>query len=264
MDDQRNHRFPPEPTGPPGYPDQYGAAGQQFAPPVGQPVEQPAPRRSRGRVVLTAVVGLVAALVGAGVIRAVTDDSPTKKDEKPRELVSPDVPAGFSLVRDDTKGYAMIVPKSYEDFDFSQENIAALQKAAESNPKLAGLAEQFTSSTDKRPTMFRIDYETGDNINLIATDASPHGVLPVGLDKTAASALKEQLGVTITETAKPTIDGRRCLMLSYRLPDADIPGGLPGTQVYVPGADHLYIVTVTSMELDPADLDRIVGSLRVA
>lgn len=258
---------PPGAGGPPSYtpppPPSYGGGPGGYPPSGGGPSKSKAPLIIGAVVVGVVVLGAILALVLAGggdddeetgstttveTTEASTTDSAgtagppstetttetTEPEETtttgPADLQPAEVPDGFVAVTDDAAGFGIVVPDDWMDAPAQEGSVLARNNANDSAAVLVN----------------------------VQANSAPGGVLPPALADNIPAGL-ESTGFTGVAVEPVTINDKDALVAT-----AENAGGFQIYQGYIPGAEDLYLVTLSfaSIQDDPDVAMTILESFR--
>lgn len=232
-------------------------------------ITSPRPRRrSRRLAVVLAVIGLVFLLVGSLGMLLRVRAQPTLVAGRASAgggqpaLQSPRVSDGFSLVRDDQEGFAVLVPTSFFKFELSRQNLDSLarQLAEHPDPDLAEVLRQSRDLVSAGGVLLFYDERSGDTevlrkvtdlpamstdfLNGVLDELRSKGIDPLSAERTDVMGVP---AVTVTFVGAP---------------DGTDHGPLV-TELFLAGYRSGWVLSLESTALDPASRDTVMNSLRV-
>jgi hypothetical protein len=183
-----------------------------------------------------------------------------------RAFVMPEVLPNYKLFSDARKGYAITVPRSFQEFDLSEKHLADIDTALRKNPNtpMAPAWRQIKDMVAHRGVvLFGTDDVSEDQIALAALpDAT--GPLPSGLEDGIAAEI-ESKGDGFLSGERTTVAGRTVVRVTARIGAHDGSADtLLVTQAYVSTGHQVWVLTIWFSHMDDPTLDPIIRSLRVA
>jgi hypothetical protein len=177
-------------------------------------------------------------------------------------LESPPVSHGFSLVRDEDEGFALLVPASFFKFELSRQNLDSLAQQLKDHPDpdLAAALDQFRSLVAEGGVLYFYDRDTGDDeilrkvpdLPTLSTDflnGLLSGLKSKGIDPMAAEVTAER--------------GLPAIFLSFQRPPDSSGHSRLVTELFLTGYQSGWVLTVEGAALNSASRDTVMNSLRV-
>ncbi|HEX2043688.1 MAG TPA: hypothetical protein VHF24_13725 [Acidimicrobiales bacterium] len=198
---------------------------------------------------LVTVVAVLAVVVGCG-----------SDDEEPARPLDAAAPPGFTVVQDETIGFAVSVPESWRQLP---TEIGSFDGVAEGlrrdNERMGPPLTQLKGAVREGARLAVVDPATGSTANLI--------VLPSDSDlddmASGAAIRLRQTGATGLTQEKTTLDGVPAIRQRFRVQYPGTGGSveLQESQYYVVRRGRAFILTLVGQS---PDLDRIATSLQLA
>ena len=177
-------------------------------------------------------------------------------------LESPRVPDGFSLVRDEDAGFAVLVPTTFFKFELSRQNLDSIadQLAEHPDPDLAEVLRQSRDLVESGGVLYFYDERTGDTEVLQKVPD-----LPEVSDDFLRDLLAELSDDGIEPRSAEITDvlGLPAIVLTFRRPVDDAGHDTLVTELFLTGYQSGWVLTVDTTDLDDASRDTVINSLRV-
>jgi hypothetical protein len=228
----------------------------------------PRPRRPRGWWRWVGAALAVVALAGTAVADMYVRAHPTEVVGQASAgggqpaLESPKVPDGFSLVRDEDAGYAVLVPTGFFKFELSEQNLDSIenQLAENPDPELADVLQQSRDLVDAGGVLYFYDETTGDTEILQKVPD-----LPELSDDFLGDMLAQMKDDGIDPESAEITDvlGVPAIVVTFRHQGDDAGHDTLVTQLFLTGFQSGWVLTLDTTELDDASRDTVVNSLRV-